>query len=140
WTPEELERARSGGGPTFIEALTYRMGAHATSDDPTRYRSRAEEDYWRDRDPIDRLAAHLRAEGTPETFFEELQEEEEAFGAEIRDCCHSIGTPPQERNFAHVYATENRQARSDREGFVSYQGGTSPDVARRGAPDNAGRP
>lgn len=130
-TAEALERARSGGGPTFIEALTYRMGAHTTSDDPTRYRSRAEEDYWRDRDPIDRLAAHLRAEGTPETFFEELQEEEEAFGAEIRDYCHSIGTPPQERMFAHVYATENRQVRSDQEWFASYQEGFAPEEVSR---------
>src|SRR5690606_24638110 len=50
-----MEHARSGKGPVFIEALTYRRGAHTTSDDPTRYRTSAEEDYWKQRDPIDRL-------------------------------------------------------------------------------------
>ena len=56
---EALERARSGGGPTFVEAVTYRMGAHSTSDDPTRYRSQEEVDSWALKDPLDRLRRHL---------------------------------------------------------------------------------
>ena len=49
---EAIDRARAGGGPTFVEALTYRMGAHSTSDDPSRYRSQEEVDGWaKDRDP-----------------------------------------------------------------------------------------
>ena len=52
-------RARSGGGPTFVEALTYRMGAHSTSDDPSRYRSQEEVDAWGRKDPLDRLRRHL---------------------------------------------------------------------------------
>ena len=56
---EAIDRARSGGGPTFVEALTYRMGAHSTSDDPTRYRSQAEVDEWALKDPLDRLRRHL---------------------------------------------------------------------------------
>ncbi len=47
-----LSRARDGGGPTFIEAVTYRMGAHSTSDDPTRYRSQAEVEEWMAKDPL----------------------------------------------------------------------------------------
>ncbi len=58
-TREALERARSGGGPTLIEAVTYRMGAHSTSDDPARYRSEEEVRAWAARDPIRRFAAHL---------------------------------------------------------------------------------
>jgi pyruvate dehydrogenase E1 component alpha subunit/2-oxoisovalerate dehydrogenase E1 component alpha subunit len=54
-----LERARSGEGPTFIEAVTYRMGPHSTSDDPSRYRSQDEVDTWARRDPLDRLRKHL---------------------------------------------------------------------------------
>jgi len=54
-----LERARSGGGPTFIEAVTYRMGPHSTSDDPSRYRSQAEVDSWAVKDPLLRLRKHL---------------------------------------------------------------------------------
>jgi pyruvate dehydrogenase E1 component alpha subunit len=56
---EAVDRARSGAGPTFIEALTYRMGAHSTSDDPMRYRSAAEVEGWARKDPLDRLRKHL---------------------------------------------------------------------------------
>ncbi len=56
---EALARARSGGGTTFIEAVTYRMGPHSTSDDPARYRSKAEVDEWAQKDPLDRLRRHL---------------------------------------------------------------------------------
>jgi pyruvate dehydrogenase E1 component alpha subunit len=54
-----LERARGGQGPTFLEAVTYRMGAHSTSDDPSRYRSQEEVDAWARRDPLDRMRKHL---------------------------------------------------------------------------------
>jgi pyruvate dehydrogenase E1 component alpha subunit/2-oxoisovalerate dehydrogenase E1 component alpha subunit len=56
---ESIERARSGGGPTFVEAVTYRMGAHSTSDDPTRYRTQAEVEEWARKDPLDRLRKHM---------------------------------------------------------------------------------
>ncbi len=56
---EALARARSGGGPTFVEAVTYRMGPHSTSDDPSRYRSQDEVDAWAAKDPLDRLRKHL---------------------------------------------------------------------------------
>jgi pyruvate dehydrogenase E1 component alpha subunit/2-oxoisovalerate dehydrogenase E1 component alpha subunit len=56
-TKAAVERARRGEGPTFIEAETYRIGAHSTSDDPTRYRDEREVELWRGRDPIQRLHA-----------------------------------------------------------------------------------
>jgi len=56
---EAVDRARSGAGPTFVEAVTYRMGAHSTNDDPTRYRSQDEVDAWAKKDPLDRLRRHL---------------------------------------------------------------------------------
>ncbi len=58
-TRTALARARAGDGPTFIEAVTYRMGPHTTADDPTRYRDPAELETWRARDPIARLGGHL---------------------------------------------------------------------------------
>src|SRR4030095_13835873 len=58
-TRAALERAREGSGPTLIEAFTYRMGPHTTSDDPTRYRADAEVEAWRRRDPIARRRSHL---------------------------------------------------------------------------------
>ena len=54
-TRAALDRARAGGGPTFIEAVTYRMGPHTTADDPTRYRDPAELEEWRAMDPIERV-------------------------------------------------------------------------------------
>ena len=57
------ERARAGLGPTFLECVTYRMGPHSTSDDPTLYRSEAEVSAWRARDPILRLSSALQADG-----------------------------------------------------------------------------
>jgi pyruvate dehydrogenase E1 component alpha subunit len=56
-------RAREGGGPTLIEGLTYRLGAHTTSDDPTKYRSDAEVKQWEPRDPIIRLERYLSTKG-----------------------------------------------------------------------------
>src|ERR1700752_586743 len=58
---EAAQRARVGGGPTLIEAVTYRMGSHTTSDDPTRYRSQEELDQWTARDPITRYRAYLQS-------------------------------------------------------------------------------
>ena len=54
-----VDRARAGGGPTFIEALTYRIGAHSSSDDPSRYRDEAITEAWKDKDPIARLRSYL---------------------------------------------------------------------------------
>jgi pyruvate dehydrogenase E1 component alpha subunit/2-oxoisovalerate dehydrogenase E1 component alpha subunit len=57
-----VERARAGGGPTFLECVTYRVGPHSTSDDPSLYRSEAEVLEWRLRDPIVRLQQQLEAQ------------------------------------------------------------------------------
>jgi pyruvate dehydrogenase E1 component alpha subunit/2-oxoisovalerate dehydrogenase E1 component alpha subunit len=60
---EAVERARSGGGPTLIESVTFRMGGHSSSDDPTRYRDAAQVELWETRDPVARFAAWLRGKG-----------------------------------------------------------------------------
>jgi pyruvate dehydrogenase E1 component alpha subunit len=58
-TKEALDRARSGGGPTFIEAVTYRLMMHTTADDPARYRTKEEEESWWKKDPIPRFRIYL---------------------------------------------------------------------------------
>jgi pyruvate dehydrogenase E1 component alpha subunit len=60
-TTEAVELARSGGGPTFIEAMTYRVGPHTTADDPGRYRTEDLTAAWRQRDPINRVRTSLEA-------------------------------------------------------------------------------
>lgn len=60
---DAVDRARNGGGPTFVECVTYRIGPHSSSDDPTRYRSDAEVEAWKLKDPIDRFDRYLRRAG-----------------------------------------------------------------------------
>ncbi|GAC1316413.1 MAG: pyruvate dehydrogenase (acetyl-transferring) E1 component subunit alpha [Chloroflexota bacterium] len=66
-----LERARSGGGPALVEALTYRLGAHTTADDPRRYQPDTEIDEWRARDPVVRLRRYLERRGLWDAQIEE---------------------------------------------------------------------
>src|SRR5256884_4213786 len=77
---EAIERARSGQGPTLVETLTYRIGAHTTADDPTRYRDPVEVEGWRAKDPIVRfqkflIARDLLNEQRAQQIVEELEEE-----------------------------------------------------------------
>ena len=60
---EAVDRARSGGGPTLIECVTYRMAVHTTADDPKRYRSAEEVEQWEKRDPITRFQNYLTDKG-----------------------------------------------------------------------------
>ena len=121
-TAEALERARSGGGPTLVEAYTYRMGAHTTSDDPTKYRTSAEDEYWRKRDPIDRLRTHLLAAGElPEDFLAELDAEAQALGQRIRTAVRAMTAPPPESMFDHVYASGHATLAEERAWFAAYE-------------------
>jgi 2-oxoisovalerate dehydrogenase E1 component alpha subunit len=99
-----LDEARSGKGPRFIEALTYRMGAHTTSDDPTKYRDDAELEFWTARDPIVRFEKFLRAKGADDAFFADVKQEGDDLAADIRARTLEIEPPPSSDMFAHVYA------------------------------------
>jgi len=81
-TAAALERARNGGGATVIEAMTYRAGPHATSDDPSRYRDIEEEESWRERDPIVRARELLRERGEADEEFLAAVEAEAAAACE----------------------------------------------------------
>jgi pyruvate dehydrogenase E1 component alpha subunit len=121
-TAAALERARTGGGPTFVEALTYRMGAHTTSDDPSRYRTSEQEQLWRQRDPIDRLRLHLEALGElPEVFQAELADEADALGERLRTEVRAMGRPAADQMFEHVYATPHAVVDAEREWFGAYE-------------------
>ncbi len=131
-TAEALERARSGGGPTFVEAVTYRMGAHTTSDDPTRYRTREEEESWRRRDPIDRLRAHLAAEGElGEDYLASVAAEADALGARLRQGVRAMTAPPAESMFEHVYASAHAGVARERREFVQGGDAAAPVAAPR---------
>lgn len=85
-TAEAAQRARDGGGPTLIEAVTYRMGPHTTSDDPNRYRSREEVQQWAARDPIARYRTYLQSAGVwTERLEERVRARSKRLRADVRD-------------------------------------------------------
>ena len=117
---DAAERARRGGGPTFVEALTYRIGAHSTSDDPTRYRSDAEVESWKKKDPVDRLAKHLRLLGLIDDAHEKELDQE--LTQEIGDAVNAVealGNPPRESLFDDVYATLPPHLRAQRDDLAT---------------------
>ncbi|MGH3258720.1 MAG: pyruvate dehydrogenase (acetyl-transferring) E1 component subunit alpha [Streptosporangiaceae bacterium] len=120
-TKKALQAAREGQGPTLIEAVTYRMGAHTTTDDPTRYRLASELEVWKLKDPIERVRAYLVRTGQagPE-FFADLDAEAKKVGAELREACRTMPDPPPLAIFDHVYAEPTAILRAEREQYAAY--------------------
>ncbi len=120
-TRAALERARSGSGPSMIEAFTYRMGAHTTSDDPTRYRVAAEVEVWKDRDPIVRLRTHLVDSGAgDDDFFGSVDREADELATRLRAACLALPDPEPDAMFAHVYADEHPLVELERAELAAY--------------------
>jgi pyruvate dehydrogenase E1 component alpha subunit len=103
-TSLSLTAARSGKGPRLIEAMTYRMGAHTTSDDPTKYRDSEDLAYWTARDPISRYEIYLRSLGVGDDFFADVATEAEDLAADVRAKTLALVDPPASKIFAHVYS------------------------------------
>ncbi len=128
-TRTALDEARAGQGPRAIEAMTYRLGAHTTSDDPTKYRTSDEEESWRRRDPIARMRAYLLARGASEAFFADVEAESQALADDTRTRTNALGGLEADSMFAHVYSEahplidEQRRWLADYE--VSFAGGAS---------------
>ncbi|MFI6174397.1 pyruvate dehydrogenase (acetyl-transferring) E1 component subunit alpha [Nonomuraea sp. NPDC051191] len=122
-TRKALADARSGQGPTLVEAFTYRMGAHTTSDDPTRYRAKDDVEAWRRRDPIERVRAYLTAAGTGEDFFDEVEADAAKIGAELRRRCLELPDPVPSAMFEHVYAEPHALIESERAQHAAYLDG-----------------
>jgi 2-oxoisovalerate dehydrogenase E1 component alpha subunit len=104
-TKRALEQARVGGGPTLIEAYTYRLGAHTTSDDPTRYRIDAEVEVWKHRDPIERVKSLLvREYRVKREKFDEVAAEADTMALKLRDDVLAMDRPDPITMFDHAYA------------------------------------
>ena len=120
-TRAALDRAREGSGPTLIEAWTYRMGPHTTSDDPTRYRLAAELETWKLKDPVERMKAYLSRSGmAASAFFEEVDADADALAAHIRAGCLGLADPDPVTLFDHVYAGGSSLLDEEREQFAAY--------------------
>ncbi|MGO2110523.1 MAG: thiamine pyrophosphate-dependent dehydrogenase E1 component subunit alpha [Pseudoclavibacter sp.] len=125
-----LERIRNGQGPAFIEAFTYRIGAHTTADDPTKYRTREEEAFWKARDPIDRLEKYLRANGTGDDFFEGVDEAARAFARDIRTRALEIVSPERGVMFENIYSEPHPLVEEERAWAERYETSYSEEAAK----------
>lgn len=116
-----MDAARAGEGPRFIEALTYRMGAHTTSDDASIYRGKSEEDEWSERDPIRRLAAYLDSINEIDSdFVDQCDTEGHDLAMSLHHHIHGLQDPDIATMFDHVYADEHPLVEQERAGFTRY--------------------
>lgn len=119
-----LDHARRGEGPAYIEAVTYRMGPHTTSDDPTRYRDQEELERWRERDPIARMEALLRAEGAFDPGFAgEVAAEADRVAAEMRQAAIGAVSRPPLAVFDDVFAEPHAGLDEERRWYAAYLDG-----------------
>jgi pyruvate dehydrogenase E1 component alpha subunit len=128
-TRAAVDKARAGGGPTLIEAVTYRMGPHSSSDDPTRYRPKEEVEAWARRDPIDRMRKYLELKGLWS------KDRDDALRAELDDLVQSTvkevernPPPPIETLFGDVYAEPSPQIKEQMEAYLASGERRRPEV------------
>jgi 2-oxoisovalerate dehydrogenase E1 component subunit alpha len=116
-----LEECRTGNGPVLIEAFTYRMDAHTTSDDPSRYRLADELELWKLKDPIERVRVNLvRERQVDQDFFDEVAAEADELAARLREFCLAMPQPGPERIFSEVYAEASPPLDAQRDAFLAY--------------------
>ncbi|GAA1291300.1 pyruvate dehydrogenase (acetyl-transferring) E1 component subunit alpha [Streptomyces sanglieri] len=130
-----LERARAGEGPVLVEAFTYRMAPHSTSDDPSRYRPPGEQEAWEGRDPVARVRAYLlREEWADQDFFDGVDEEGEALARQLRAGIRGMPDPDPDLIFQHVYAQPHPLVAEERTDHAAYLAGFADDAPAPGAP------
>ncbi len=123
---------REGQGPTLIEAFTYRMGAHTTTDDPTRYRLSAELESWKLKDPIERVKQYLiRSAMADESFFATIAAEADEIGRGVRKACLEMPDPDPLTIFSNIYADPTALLTEEREQLAAYLDSFVPEEAGR---------
>jgi pyruvate dehydrogenase E1 component subunit alpha len=126
---EAVDRARGGGGPTLVECDTYRIGAHSSSDDPTRYRDEREVEQWRKRDPLELLRSRLAGAG-----LWSARDEEQLRGAVLEEVNAAIAEaekkpdPPRESLFDDVYLNLPWSLREQRAEMLAAPAVPRPDA------------
>jgi 2-oxoisovalerate dehydrogenase E1 component alpha subunit len=128
---EALQRARDGEGPTLVEAFTYRMGAHTTTDDPTRYRLNAELEHWKLKDPIERVKAYMvRNNLADQPFLDDVEAESERLADRLRAECRALSDPAPTSIFEHVYTEPTPELLAQRDEMSAYLDSFAEEVAR----------
>ncbi|MGP5048783.1 pyruvate dehydrogenase (acetyl-transferring) E1 component subunit alpha [Glutamicibacter ardleyensis] len=119
-----LEHARSGKGPVLIEAMTYRLGAHTTADDPTKYRMSEDELAWAPKDPLIRLETYLRENKiVDEAFFTQLATDGDEMAAKVRKDAMAFPVPPLAKSFEQVYAEAHPLIQEELAWHLEYEAG-----------------
>jgi pyruvate dehydrogenase E1 component alpha subunit len=109
---EAVRRARAGGGPTLVEAVTYRIEAHTNADDATRYRGDAEVEAWKAHDPVELLERELTARGLLDAeAIQVAKDDAEAMAAALRERMNADPVLDPMDLFAHVYAEQTGRLR-----------------------------
>jgi 2-oxoisovalerate dehydrogenase E1 component alpha subunit len=120
-TRAALDNARHGQGPTLIEAYTYRMGAHTTSDDPTRYRISSEVEAWQAKDPVLRMRRLLEREGiADQDFFAGVDEQARVEAVTLRERVLALPDPDPSQMFDFVYPNGSPEIDVQRAEFAEY--------------------
>ena len=123
-TRAALDNARTGNGPTLVEAFTYRMGAHTTSDDPTRYRLASELEAWKLKDPLERMKSFLYKQQLVDSdFFGQLEADADALAARIRKGCLEMPDPDPLSIFDDVYDETTPLLLEQKAAFATYLDG-----------------
>ena len=131
-TRAALRRARQGSGPTLIEAFTYRMGAHTTSDDPTRYRLQSDLEAWKLKDPLERMKAFLYKQQLADAaFFAEVEQAADELAARVRHGCLTMADPEPLAIFDAVYAEGSSLIDEEREQLAAYLAAFEPTAEGR---------
>ncbi|GAA2624715.1 pyruvate dehydrogenase (acetyl-transferring) E1 component subunit alpha [Paractinoplanes durhamensis] len=122
-TRAALDGARQGQGPALIEAYTYRMGGHSTSDDPKRYRDSGEVEAWRAKDPISRVRAFLvKQQLADDDFFGQVEADAGKIAFDLRERVMSLPDPQPVTMFDNVYPEGSPEVDRQRGAFTDYHG------------------
>lgn len=127
---QAVDRARAGGGPSFIEAVTYRLADHTTADDARRYRDPQEVESWVGKDPVIRLRKYLTNKGLwSDAKQGDLDEKSKAMVTEVVRAAESIAKPNRDDIFDYTYATIPAELEVQKRTLATHSLGQSPEQA-----------
>jgi pyruvate dehydrogenase E1 component alpha subunit len=127
---DAVERARSGGGPSFIEAVTYRLGDHTTADDARRYRDAAELEAWQARDPILRVRKYLERKDLWSTEKQsKLEERAKVIVNEVVEAAFGIAKPTTDDIFDYTFAEIPAELELQKRTLRTHSLGQNPEQA-----------
>lgn len=133
-TKDAAKRAREGGGPSFIEAVTYRLGDHTTADDARRYRDQAELDAWMGKDPLIRTRLYMESKGLwSDKQQTELEERAKRIVDEVAKTALEIEAPSNADFFDHMFAELPADLARQRDTMRTSSLGLDPDQIGLGA-------